>query len=50
MADIALGIGSLENGQCYKDKTNTFLSDRILTNGEELWNVKEIEVYKIIYI
>ena len=46
-ADIALGSDSLEKGQCYKDKTNTFLSDRILTNGDEFWDVKEIEVYKI---
>ena len=49
-ADIALGSGSLNKGQCYKDKRSTFLSDRILTNGDELWNVKEVEVFKIIYI
>ena len=49
-ADIALGPDSLGEGQCYKDKTNTFLADRILTNGDENWNVKEVEVYKIIYI
>ena len=50
IADIALGPDSLGEGHCYKDKTNTFLADRILTNGDENWNVKEVEVYKIIYI
>ena len=28
---------------------NTFITGRKLTNGEEYWNVKELEVYKIIY-
>ena len=49
-ADIAWGYNNLNKGQCYKDKTNTFLSDRILTNGDELWETKEVEVFKIIYI
>ena len=49
-ADIAWGYNNLNKGQCYKDKTNTFLSDRILTNGDEFWETKEVEVFKIIYI
>ena len=49
-ADIALFYNSLDKGQCYKSKSNTFLSDRILTNGDEFWETKEVEVYKIIYI
>ena len=49
-ADIAWGYNSLDKGQCYKDKSSTFLSDRILTNGEEYWDTKEVEVFKIIYI
>ena len=49
-ADIALGYGSLDRGQCYKSEINTFLSDRVLTNGDEYWDTKEVEVYKIIYI
>ena len=31
-ADIALGYGSLDRGQCYKDNSSTFLFDRVLTN------------------
>ena len=49
-ADIAWGYKSLDKGQCYKDESSTFLSDRILTNGEEYWDTKEVEVFKIIYI
>ena len=48
-ADIALGGYSLDKGECYKAKTNTFLSDRILTNGDQYFETKEVEVYKIIY-
>ena len=50
-ADIALGYNSsVDKGECYKDKSSTFLSDRILTNGDRFWETKEVEVYKIIYI
>ena len=48
-ADIAF-YGSLDKGQSYKDSSSTFLSDRVLTNGDEFWEVKEVEIYKIIYI
>ena len=48
-ADIAF-YGTLDKGQSYKHSSNTFLSDRVLTNGDAYWEVKEIEVYKIIYI
>ena len=50
LADIAWGPGSLDKGECYKDSTCTFLSDRILTNGERYWKTKEAEVYKITFI
>ena len=29
---------------------NTFLLGRKLTDGEEFWDVKELEVFKITYI
>ena len=41
---------SLDKGKSWDDpKENIFFSGRILTNGEEFWDVKEIEVFKIIY-
>ena len=49
-ADIVLFWNSLDKGECYKSESNTFLSDRILTNGDEFFETKEVEVYKIIYI
>ena len=49
-ADIALGLGNLNKGECYKDKTSTFLSELILTNGDLKWETKEVEVFKITYI
>ena len=42
---------SLNKGRSWDDNsTNTFLLGRKLTNGEEYWDVKELEVHKIIYI
>ena len=43
----------LNEGRSYDDnsnKTNAFILGRKLTNGEELWDVKELEVHKIIYL
>ena len=40
---------SLNKGQSWDDYRNTFLLGRKLTNGEEFWDVKELEVYKITY-
>ena len=43
--------GTLDKGQSYDNSSyNTFLLGRKLTNGEEFWDVKELEVHKIIYI
>ena len=47
---------SLDKGQSYGESNSsnssryTFFYDRKLTNGKEYWDVKELEVYKIIYI
>jgi len=42
---------SLNNGRSWDDSNNnTFLTGRKLTNGEEYWEVKELEAYKIVYI
>ena len=49
-ADIAWGYFNLNKGECYKDKTSTFLSELILTNGDKNWETKEVEVFKITYI
>ena len=38
---------SLNKGESYN---GTFLSSRELTNGEQYWDIKELEVYKITYI
>ena len=41
---------SLNKGQSYDSlSNNTFVSGRKLTNGEEFWEVKELEVFKIKY-
>ena len=40
---------NLDRGQSYKCEQNTFLGDQSLANGEESWDVKELEVFKIIY-
>ena len=47
-ADIALGLDSLDKGECFQSEENTFLSERILTNGDEERKTKEVEVFKII--
>ena len=41
---------SLNRGQSWDYSENTFVLGRKLTNGEEFWDVKELEVYKIIYL
>ena len=41
--------GTLNKGQSW-NTNNTFLLGRKLTNGEEFWEVKELEVHKIEYI
>ena len=42
---------TLNKGQSYDySDENTFVLGRKLTNGEEYWDVKELEVHKIIYI
>ena len=43
--------GSLDKRYSYEDNSthSTFLIGRKLTNGEECWDVKELEVYKINY-
>ena len=44
-------INSLEKGQSWENSFyNTFFLGRKLTNGEEYWDVKELEAYKIVYI
>ena len=41
---------TLDRGYSYDNAyENTFVSDRKLTNGEEYWDVKELEVHRIIY-
>ena len=43
-------LTTLNKGQSYDNsQINTFLFGRKLTNGEEYWNVKELEAHKIIY-
>ena len=43
-------INSLNQGRSYDDSSyNTFVLGRKLTNGEEYWDVKELEVHKITY-
>ena len=42
---------TLNKGSTYDSKeNNTFFNGRKLTNGEEFWNVKELEAFKINYI
>ena len=43
-------FNTLNKGQSYKTKDNTFLDNQNLTNGDEHWDVKEIEVFKIVYV
>ncbi len=43
--------GTLNKGKTFDYKSyTTFLIEKALTNGEEYWDVKELEVFKIIYI
>ena len=43
--------GSLNKGQSWDESSgNTFVLGRKLTNGEQDWDVKELEVHKIIYL
>ena len=42
--------GTLDKGQSFESPQNTFFNERKLTNGEEFWDVKELEVHKIIFI
>ena len=39
---------TLNKGQSY-DNNTTFVSGRKLTDGEQYWDIKELEVYKIVY-
>ena len=42
---------TLNKGRSWEHSSyNTFVLSRKLTNGEEYWDVKELEVYKIVYI
>ena len=41
---------NFNKGQSYDDSRNTFLLGRKLTDGEEFWDVKELEIFKITYI
>ena len=40
---------TLNKGESFDNAYCTFSQGRILTNGESSWDIKEIEVYKIIY-
>ena len=42
--------GTLNRGQSLKNPQNTFVNERQFTNGEEFWDIKELEVHKIIYL
>jgi len=42
--------GTLDKGYSYNYSGCTFTEGRKLTNGEEYWDVKELEVFKINYI
>ena len=41
---------NLDYGECYNEYNNTFIIGRKLTNGEQFFDIKELEVFKIIYI
>ena len=43
-------LDSLNRGQSLDNPSCTFTQGRILTTGEEYWDVKELEVFKINYI
>ena len=42
--------GTLDRGASSDYNQCTFADKRVLTNGEQYWDVKELEVYQIIYI
>ena len=42
--------GNLNKGESWDTHQCTFTDKRVLTNGEQYWDVKELEVYQIIYI
>jgi len=42
--------GTLDRGKSWDSGYCTFTDKRVLTNGEQFWDVKELEVYQIIYI
>ena len=43
-------VNDLNIGYSFSHKNNLFVEGSVLNNGEEKFNVKEIEVYKIEYI
>ena len=43
-------LRDLNKGRSWNDPKNTFVEGQKLTNGEEYWDVKEIEVFQINYI
>ena len=43
-------LRSLNRGRSWNNSQNTFVENQKLTNGEEYWDVKELEVFQIIVI
>ena len=41
---------SLDKGESFDNSSCTFIRNKVLTNGEKNWQVKELEVHKIIYL
>ena len=41
---------TMNRGQSFQNPQNTFVTNRQFTNGEEFWDIKELEVHKIIYL
>ena len=58
LKDQRFGYGSpeiyfnntLDKGRSFDHDKSTFKRNRLLTKGEEYWDVKELEVYKINYL
>ena len=49
--EIYLQNNTLNKGTSFDNSSyNTFFNGKKLTNGEEYWDVKELEVFKIIYL
>ena len=40
---------TLDKGESFEHSSCTFIQGRLLTNGEQYWDVNELEVHKIIY-